>query len=292
MHPPDRGKMQNIKLSENWQKEAEMFIRAPECIAELEGRANIDQHGEKFVRNVTNIHIPKEGGMFMEYEGVPHLEVGFPLWDTVSALDQAKKLASGSLGAFIRVLSKSKIKAVFLVVFFRKELKAVIYEMLDSAYRQLKNYRVYDKRYCRMVQEIRRVINCVNPKDKESVIIRDRIHILISLFLEFDSAYRYRAQYVLGRLDKEAFARKSIKEILRLCQLGYDREGSGRVKKAWKAFWWICRIISFVPRYREVLIALFSELNPKEVEFTEADKYFAIEKTEKSFFKEFDFRDL
>ena len=269
-----------------------MFLRPPELINELEGRANIDQHGEKFTRKIINIHIPVEGGVFLEYEGVSHLEAGFPLWDTVHALDMNKKFFSGMLKAVQKTFAGGKIKTLLLVLFFRKELKAVLYEAAQAAYRQLKNYRFYDKRYCKAVKEIRRVMEAIKPADKENALVWDRIIMLTFLFLEFDIAYRYRVQYVLGRLDKKKLAHRPMKEIARLCALGAAREGSGQVKKVWQALGWVVWVVRFIPAYRKYFVRFFTEVNPEEVGFTEADKFFAIEKTEKSPFPEFDFRDL
>ena len=131
----------------------------------------------------------------------------------------------------------------------------------------------------------------IKPADKENALVWDRIIMLTFLFLEFDIAYRYRVQYVLGRLDKKKLAANPMKEIARLCALGAAREGSGQVKKVWNALGWVVWVVRFIPAYRKYFVRFFTELNPEEVGFTEADKFFAIEKTEKSPFPEFDFRD-
>jgi len=279
--------MRTIQLTDIQQ--AEQFLRPPEANAILAGMGGSSDG--KYVRNLVNIHIPKEGGVFMEYEGVPHFEVGFPFWDTVKALEQTKKSAALALEAFRRTLSTGKIKAVILLLFFRKQLKAIMFDVVSLSYRQLKPYQMYDLRYCKMVKEIKRVFETIKPEDKEMRFIWERTKVLVMLFMEFDSAYRYRTQYILGKLDKIAFEKKPFVELVRLCRMAFIREGDNHVRRMWSAIWWAVLFARFIPRWRRMIIQFIKELNIDEIKFTEADRYFAIEKYKNSPSPEFNFTD-
>jgi hypothetical protein len=73
-----------------------------------------------------------------------------------------------------------------------------------------------DNYWCVPVKEVRRIL-----KDKLSETWID----IISSIMEYDSAYRFRSQDIAGEINKDAFEKRPLREIHRLADTIFKREG-------------------------------------------------------------------
>lgn len=113
---------------------------------------------------VREIRLPKEGGIYTVFEGMPPRK-GFPINESVDAADHAKKA----------IMSILKTPMILLLPFCWKKFLREIAKIVAP-------HRLKPERYCTSVREVYRVIKNENLRDVACVV------------LEFDSAYRYRFQ--------------------------------------------------------------------------------------------------
>ena len=131
-----------------------------------------------------------------------------------------------------------------------------------------------DENWSQVVREIRRVL-----KGR----IDDNFLDTLSLILQTDMAYCYRAQDIFGELDKEEFLKNPTKEIKRLMEIFTERDtGANNVRSAITKllpFLWLLR---FFPKIIKTLKEIVREIDLNEVKFDECDRYWvAINKSYK-----------
>jgi hypothetical protein len=110
------------------------------------------------------------------------------------------------------------------------------------------------------IKELRRVL-----KGK----IDDNLVDMISLTLEFDAAYRYRLQDILGELNKKEDIGK---EIDRLFNIYLKREEMGITGKM-KIFKMILKIALWLPKVRKMVEKIVKDLKISEVKLSKEDIY-------------------
>ena len=107
------------------------------------------------------------------------------------------------------------------------------------------------------------------------------------MVLEFDDAYRYRFQDVMGDFDRKLFKKNPISELIRIMALGESREiKDSRVSKTWKTAGLLLRAIRFYPPLKREIVFFFENLYIEEVKLSVEDSYHAIKKIDYNFNRE------
>ena len=253
------------------------FIRPPKNNRIIFNRINAGTKAEDY----KDIEIPKTGGIFITYPDRPQKFAGFPHSDTVDALDSIKTFASEMILSVMRLATRNKLKTIIAILFFRKQIFIVADSMARAAFRHIRYHRLYAHRYCRAVREIG--IGLSNLGVKEIYVD------LAAVFLEFDSAYRFRVQDVLGEFNRASFKKNPFGELSRIAGIAYAREGPKKLKKYWKIIGWVIKFVRFHPRWRKKIILFFDGLNIDEVRMTEDDRWFAIRQYREAPFEEYNY---
>jgi hypothetical protein len=114
-----------------------------------------------------------------------------------------------------------------------------------------------EEHWSQPIKEIRRVIK-INPNLLNG----------LSLILEYDSAYRYRFQDVVGELKKE----NGIKEIPRLLDLLIARDYDTQ-KIKWDKIKKFSKLVLLIPRFRREAERIIKEININEIKLSKEDIY-------------------
>jgi len=229
------------------------------------------------------VAFPKSGGILTYYDGMKYPAKGFPVNEIVEKIDDVKRFIVIFPKAFKDVFKGSRIKTLLLLLIFKKQYMTMLRTLLLSLARHLQMYRINHRFFCTTVRSVRNAFMVLMDKyrevDGEKYILIQTSMKLITQTLEFDDAYRYRFQHVIGHLDKQAFSKKPFKELDRLIDIAIKSEGASRVKESWKAVKLSLKFMRFLP-YRKDLILFFNSLNIEEVKLSVGDMYHAKRKVE------------
>ena len=248
----------------------------------------------KDFRETYEIRLPKEGGIFTYYKQdgkiYPYPAKGYPFGETVDRIDLVKKNLLGLVSGLTKMGRYRKMRMVVFALFFRKEIVSVIQSLLRSFDKQLLLHYLLPERYCQCVREVRRVKDLMRNRyaktDQRRRMIKDSLQ-TISMVLEFDDAYRYRFQDVMGDFDRKLFKKNPISELIRIMALGESREiKDSRVSKTWKTAGLLLRAIRFYPPLKREIVFFFENLNIEEVKLSVEDSYHAIKKIDYNFNRE------
>ena len=97
---------------------------------------------------------------------------------------------------------------------------------------------------------------------------------IICAFLEFDTAYRYRVQHILGKIDRGILIINPIKELKRLFEIYSKSEGGGFIQRK---FGKAIPILFIYLRFNKKLLKEIQEtllrIDVKNIKLNEADIY-------------------
>lgn len=224
------------------------------------------------------VDYPDEGGMLVYYYDHPFPAKGNPFPAAVDAIHVPKKLFK-SIATFFYV---HKFLAVLVLITPNFILKRFVNTFMKQsvggfAYAVLAPYFLLPNRYCKMVREIRRAgFKVADSYEGDWKKYFTQITVILASVLEWDNAWRYRVQDILGDLNKEAFIKNPSKEIHRLLILEVQRErGWVENKGRFLAMGQALRMaLIFKPIVKRVIVEFVKELNIDEVKLDEADDYY------------------
>jgi hypothetical protein len=107
--------------------------------------------------------------------------------------------------------------------------------------------------------------------------ICDDIALIIMMILEFDNAYRYRVQDLVGETSKENL-KSLVKEIKRLFKIYLEREIQNQDILEWGArgkFYrlYILRFLFYLPKFRNAFLKALDEINLENIKFDINDRF-------------------
>jgi len=177
---------------------------------------------------ISKVEFPDAGGVLTWMENYDYPYKGYPYFEFVDKIDAIKKTARSFLsGIYHQVKGKNKLLFLTLIpaVWASKSLlRAGVY----TNFRTIERFRVKEERYCTAIRELHRAFS--DPQDE----FRNQLRDLVCMILEFDNAYRFRAQDVLVEMDKLEMRTNPIGETLRLFDLMQSREHQQEVSDTWK----------------------------------------------------------
>ena len=193
---------------------------------------------------------------------------GNMITDKVEDLSKTKKIAL----LFFNFLASKEIN-VFKKILVFVSAKQYCKLLLGIAHWQLKDiYYIGDeiRFYSQPTIEIYRSLSGWS-------LLIDKIRDIICAIIEFDMAYRYRAQDGISLINKDAFAKKPIKELKRVAGIFFDREqgGSGIVMFFEKYKFFIFLYLVFNRKIIKQLQKIVEKIDIKEVELSKEDIYWS-----------------
>lgn len=198
-----------------------------------------------------------EDGMFQVLRGVSFLYKGYPHPLHLRAVGVVKK---GALGIF-RFLAS----APYLIPIAYLLRKRILTQFASFSDRVLRDYYLKAQFYMKTGREIDRALGELDWYLRKFIV----------MFWEYEDTYRFRAQFALSHLNREALRKSPRKEMKRVCDLMAKRELSEDFKKKWKM---IKRVITYIPI--GFLVDFMLELDIEKFVMDDSDKYFAVMKND------------
>lgn len=211
---------------------------------------------------------------------------GFPFYEFVEKIDVVKKIGRSCLSGFWHSFKNTnKIRLIFLipVIFFSREL---FYAGVFTLFRFLERYRLKQNKYCTAVREVYRAFSetKIKGEDEKMKEFRLMLRLVICMILEFDNAYRYRAQDIFPEIDKEKLKKNSIKELHRVIDIMAQRENTQTIKDS---CFLLKKFVSWYLRFDRKLLNMVKEIllevNLKQVSLDEMDKSYCLVRKDYTF---------
>lgn len=218
---------------------------------------------------LTKVELPSEGGVltFMSDQGYPYR--GFPYAELVEKIDTMKKLVRGSLSGFFQNFRKNKLSVIPMVLAFRGLLSASVY----SFYRIVERYRIKPLRYSQAIRELYRAFSF--PQDDTDLKgFRYQMRDLVCMVLEFDNAYRFRAQSLLVEIDKDSLRKNPAKELSRLVKIASGREKEQQVIDTWKLIKLFIVYLRFDAKLTKMIVEVLSQIDMEKFKLTPEDVHY------------------
>lgn len=225
---------------------------------------------------LTKVEFPEEGGVMTYMEGYELPYRGWPIADSVDKIDVIKKIAKASLSGMYHSFKKRPWMTVLLlpaILVLRDIITAGVY----TFYRLIERFKTKPLRFSQCMRELHRAFT-VNHEENLSE-LRLMLRDVVCNILEFDNAYRFRAQDILEELNKDSLRNNAIKELKRLIVIAQGRETTQEIKDTWKL---IKMFISFYLRFDRKLLRLFTDtllnLDIEKFKLTPEDKQFCVKR--------------
>lgn len=220
---------------------------------------------------VREIEYTKEKGILLHYQDLPYPQKGFPYPEVIWAMNVVKRF----ILSYFR-WAKSGIYFMWPFVFLPKKLKlkfinGIISNLVHASDYAFERYYINPDFYCPAAKEIaewvyKYLVNMGVEEKNASGMAQ-----VMAMIMEYDNAYRYRVQDLMGMTTTEALKSHPAKEIARMIAEMNSREPNpdntnkfGDIGKILTALFWI-------PSMKKAFIESVPDL--KKIQMDEADRY-------------------
>lgn len=280
----ENGTMRNMQIMQS-------------IVAEMKEVAILPSEIPQDSHPLNRVEFPDTGGILTYMEGYDHPYKGFPFHEFVEKIDVVKKIIrqtqSGFFHALMRHDEEGKVigpKASsyllipllpVLIPFGRIMIRTFTY----TFFRLIDRFRVKTHRYSDAVREIHRAFSVDQfPETPAQEELRLQMRDIECMILEFDNAYRYRAQDILVEFNKESLRERPLWEINRVIDIIISREKVIDVANTWKL---LKHFVNWYMRFDYQLLNLFAkvigEINPERVALSVEDQYYAGQRKDYTF---------
>ncbi len=219
-----------------------------------------------------------EGGVMTYMEGYELPYRGFPLAENVDKIDVIKKIAKASVSGMYHSLKDRKWLIVFLlpaVLVFRDLINAVVY----TFYRLIERFRVKPIRLSQCMRDLHRAFGVESDLTPKMSDLRTMLRDVTCNILEFDNAYRFRAQDIIEEMDREALKKNTIKELLRLLKVMQSRETTQEIRDTWKlGKLFVSFYLRFDKKLQSMVRDVLLDINVDQFKLTPEDKQFCVKR--------------
>lgn len=213
---------------------------------------------------ISKVSFPNEGGTLTHYESAPPFN-GFIDEESHNAVKAVKRII------MLLVVGINQNKLLSLI-FYRK-IFSFSSTALQSIHDIIRPYLLKEDKYCVFVREVRRSL-------KKSLVSTEIIDV-VSIILEFDDAYRFRAQDILEELNKDNLKRGGLREIKRLIVLLESREDNFihleafrlNLKSKWRLVGLGCNFLFFNKKLKNTIMSFLDNLEITKVKMDQSDLY-------------------
>lgn len=244
-------------------------------VAELKEIPVLPSEKPTDVNPLLKVEFPSEGGVLTYMEGYELPYRGFPFYEMVEKIDTIKKIGRATLSGMYHSLRRhwyllpTLLPAIWVV-------GDLIYVFIHTAYRIVERFRMKPLRYSQAVREIYRAFSVPQGEDAKTQELRLMLRDVVCMILEFDNAYRFRAQDILEHLDKEALKKNTPKEMMRLLNLLQSREQTEEIRDTWSLLKHGVRLyLRFDRKLQRLIAGVLAEVDISKVTLTAEDKTFA-----------------
>lgn len=203
---------------------------------------------------------------------------GFPFHEFVEKIDLIKKVCRQiQSGMYHSLKDRSSLELKLLIPLIPTLGKYIFYAFTYAFYRLIERSRIKTKYFSKAVREIHRACSVNRLNETERVAeLRKMLRDIECMILEFDNAYRYRAQDILVEFNKEALKKNPIDELIRVLDLMVEREIRQEVKDTWTLLkMFVKHYMRYEPEIRNLIVDVICEMDMERIKLTIEDKYFA-----------------
>ena len=223
---------------------------------------------------IEKVEIPEGGGIFTYMQGKEYPYKGFPYIDFVDNIDKIKKIGKAMFsGLYHNVLKGNKLKLLTLIPcswLASRMFRVFVY----AFYRLVERFRIKPIMYCQAMREVYKQFSTIRNYEMQELQLQMRD--LLCMVLEFDNAYRYRFQDLVGELNQQELVKNPIKELKRIIQIAQSREIEQQGKDMWTLIdKGLINYLIFDKKIREMLVGIFSNINIEEVKLQIDDQLYA-----------------
>ena len=226
------------------------------------------------------VEFPPEGGVMSYQEGTEHPYRGYPYFEVVEKIDLIKKVARASLSGLYHALKKRKWFLFTLlpsIWVFKHLLTAGVYTL----YRIIERTRIKSHLYCQALRELHRVFSIPRKENNGEIEFRLMVRDLVCMVLEFDNAYRFRAQDIIAEIDKKSLKDGVIKELNRVFTIAQQREKTQEIRDTWKlAKLFVSLYLRFDGNLKKLVCDVLGELSIEKFKLTTEDKIFCVKRND------------
>jgi len=265
---------------------------APEKVVQKEFHIVVGAFGdlENCIGVVEDKIYPEEGGVLTKFIGCSYLFKGYPNVRLVELLDTPKDLFSkipeliGNMSFLVK--ATFLMSFVFLRIIAKDFLMKVCETYVDISHRTIHPYLLPEKDYVTSVKEIYRALGVAIAKVKNERLrnILYKIRDIFCMALNFDTAYKFRVQDILPKIDIVKLLDNLNKEIKRVCDIFIKRENAEGMKIRWKKL--VRMLILFLmvsPTAKRLLMDFFLEVDLSKIKLDEADWYYCLKRHQYNF---------
>ena len=218
---------------------------------------------------------PPEGGILSKYKVYRFPTKGIPIAPALIALGTVKKII---LYAF-DFLGISPVRYFVGLAFFlpKKLREKMLYHAIKNfmfiADWTMNQWYLEPDMMCTMAREVhfkvkQYIMGLELPDYKERLWLK--LLCVLCHVLEYDSAYRYRAQDILMAVDKVALRNNPGKEVARLLKVAMTREREGGITpEKYASFAWAISVFFRFRNYGQVLADILDEVDTSGLSFVE-----------------------
>jgi len=224
-----------------------------------------------------------DGGIETHIEGMKYPMKGYPFYEIVERVADVKRIAI----SLVKFVSQSPLRyfipilAILPNSIFNKIIFSFIKEFSNFSGRILRKYYLKPEVFCQSGREIYRagkeMINSYPDEEKKNILTE--FMTIICMIWEFDTAYRYPGQDVLGELNQKNARKSGLKEIMRLFDILIKREGDENLKIKFRAgrfilFW----LMATKKNIRNIVGEFLLKIDINKIKMDVADLYHAYPK--------------
>lgn len=231
--------------------------------------SEIPPEDDKF--SLQRVELPAQGGVLTYMDRLNYPYKGFPYQEFVEKIDMMKKVVKGSMSGFYHSFKTNPLK-LLSVIFSVKDL---IYIGTYTFHRLVERYKIKSFRYSTAIRELHRAFSYPRGENPKMMELRLMIRDVLCMILEFDNAYRFRAQDLLPEINKDSLRKNPIRELNRLADIAIGREKEQQVKDTWKLIKMFNSLyLRFDRQLKTMVVDVLSELNSEQFKLTPEDKQF------------------
>lgn len=242
--------------------------------------------------------ITNDDSVYCKWFGCSYLFKGYPDRAIVEGLGLAKAMISAIPRELIEKSFWSKFALVMMFLFQRRKFIHLCHVWFNTIYtNEVLKSGSNPQRYGRSVKELRRAVYAVLNADYDllhgdfQAMNKDEVKELIAkvtefvcLFIELDSAYRFRIQDAFGNLDKAAVKKDVVKEMRRIFNLMLEREKPTGIRHKISSAANLCILFLRLSKgAREWTRNLLLELDIEKLRLDEDDWYFCLRRDNYNF---------
>jgi len=239
---------------------------------------------------VERVERPKSGGVYLYLLKYKYPYKGNPFQDTVTDIHLVKKIIHYAIKSVAVIDKKTKICLALLFI-LPKWLVGGIRELVIDYFYGIIEWKLYPillkpERYCTSIRELYRAFSVVIEKQKNKtvrkllILARD----ILCMFIEHDSAYKFRLQDIVCETRKEELLANPKKEIDRLFGILLEREvgnvdmvnGNTIMGVKWGKIRKQVRALFIFPLFKKLVREVIQELDFEKLIPDEADKYYTL----------------